>query len=273
MRDVMGGFAVATGLYFVSEALDRREAIGVLERVKSELTEVKEQPTEQPVEQPVVEPVETTPTPIPRPDDLDQPVDVPTPQPRPSDIDTPIAPDNVEFSFIRRQEGERLDGYIPEKNGKILGNSGVTISTGFDLGQHSESDLKGLPQDIIDKLKPYLGKTGQEAQKFLQQNPLRVTEGESIKIDSWNKKNKFDLLARRWKQKTGQDFSDLDRFKATTVASVAFQYGDLEKKTPNFWRYVTSGNWEQALSELRDFKDEHPSRRNREADLLEASLR
>jgi len=36
---------------------------------------------------------------------------------------------------------------------------------------------------------------------------------------------------------------------------------------------VTSGNWEQALNELRDFKDDYPSRRNREADLLEASLR
>lgn len=242
---------------------DREELLG---SIRETISNPRQRPSD--IDQPV-----DVPTPTPRPDDLNQPVNAPMPQPRPSDIDTPTAPDNVEFSFIRRQEGERLDGYIPEENGKVLGNSGVTISTGFDLGQHSESDLKGLPQDIIDKLKPYLGKTGQEAQNFLQQNPLRITEDESIKIDSWNKKTKFDLLARRWKQKTGQDFSNLDRYKATTVASVAFQYGDLEKKTPNFWRYVTSGDWEQALKELRNFKDKYPSRRNREADLLEASLR
>jgi GH24 family phage-related lysozyme (muramidase) len=56
------------------------------------------------------------------------------------------------------------------------------------------------------------------------------------------------------------------------VASVAFQYGDLSRRTPNFWRQVTSGDWDAALNNLRHFGDKYPTRRNKEADLLAKDL-
>jgi hypothetical protein len=54
----------------------------------------------------------------------------------------------------------------------------------------------------------------------------------------------------------------------TVVASVAFQYGDLSLRTPNFWQQVTTENWQAALANLQDFGDKYPTRRNKEADLL-----
>ena len=49
-----------------------------------------------------------------------------------------------------------------------------------------------------------------------------------------------------------------------------FQYGfeKPEVKVKNFWTQVTSGQWDKALSNLRDFKDDYGTRRNSEADLL-----
>lgn len=116
MRDVMGGFAVATGLYFVSEALDRREAISVLERVKSELSGAEEQPT-----------AEGIPTPMPRPDDLDQTVDVPMPQPRPDDLAAP-------------EEDRVLPLFVPED---------VQQDTGFMSSVDRVSKNLGIPSDEL----------------------------------------------------------------------------------------------------------------------------
>ena len=66
-------------------------------------------------------------------------------------------------------------------------------------------------------------------------------------------------------------FHDLSDECQTVVASVAFQYGRLEVATPNFWRQVTTGYWLAALENLRDFGDRYPTRRNKEADLLQGS--
>ncbi len=52
----------------------------------------------------------------------------------------------------------------------------------------------------------------------------------------------------------------------TVIASVAFQYGDLESRTPNFWKQVISGDWEAAEANLRNFGDNYGTRRVKEAD-------
>lgn len=73
----------------------------------------------------------------------------------------PIIEYNVDWGFIRNLEGFSNKGYVPtDKMGKAIGQSGVTIGTGFDLGQHSEQDLVniGVPNDLIQVLHPYLGK-------------------------------------------------------------------------------------------------------------------
>ena len=171
---------------------------------------------------------------------------------------------NIDWDFIGELEGKRiLNGYVPTtKNMK----SGVTIATGFDLGQRNEGDLSGLPKALIDKLKPYLGIKGAEAKEVA--GNLNITDPEAKIIDEFSHGEVLNDLRKKWKAKTGKSFDDLPMHKATVVASVRFQHGDLATKTPNFWRQTTTGDWQGATENLRNFQDEHPRRRNKEADYL-----
>jgi len=63
---------------------------------------------------------------------------------------------NIDFDFILKQEGFETQGYVPDAENS---NSGVTIASGFDLGARTIEDLKGLPETIVEKLKPFLGFT------------------------------------------------------------------------------------------------------------------
>src|SRR6056300_1160432 len=89
---------------------------------------------------------------------------------------------NIDWDFIGVKEGKRiLSGYVPKtKNMK----SGVTIATGFDLGQRNLSDLAGLPQDIIDILTPYLGIKGANAAEIA--SDLNVSDSQAKIIDEFS---------------------------------------------------------------------------------------
>lgn len=177
--------------------------------------------------------------------------------------------DNVDFDFILEQEGFKLKGYVPEPE---KSESGVTIASGFDLGARNLNDLKGLPQDIIDLLKPYLGLKKKAAEDKLKEKPLNVSKDQAKTINKFVKKKSLAQLSKAWKAKTGQEFSTLSKEKATVVASVAFQYGNLETETKNFWQQVTSGDWDGAYKNLLNFGDDYTSRRKREAEYLKPDL-
>jgi len=174
---------------------------------------------------------------------------------------------NIDWKFIEEREGNKLTGYVPNaKNSK----SGVTIASGFDLGARSLSDLSGLPEDVVTLLKPFLGFKGSEAQEMAKN--LKVSQKQAKTINEFAHKQAAENLASKWKAKTGQDFSELPKNKATVIASVAFQYGDLETKTPNFWRQVTEDDWGAAVKNLRDFGDDYDTRRKIEADFVESGM-
>ena len=175
---------------------------------------------------------------------------------------------NIDWNFISEREGKgRTTGYVPDAKGS---KSGVTIATGFDLGARSLNDLKGLPKELIEILKPFLGIKGAQAEEIA--GNLNITDSQSNIIDEFSKKEATDRLKAKWQSATGQSFDDLPKNEATVIASVAFQYGDLESQTPNFWRQVTGGDWDSALANLRSFGDKYPSRRNLEADYYLASF-
>lgn len=174
---------------------------------------------------------------------------------------------NIDFDFIAAMEGFELKGYVPDASGS---NSGVTIASGFDISQRSEGELLAmLGSELASKLIPYIGKTKFDAVEFLASHPLEVTKEEAEKINKAAHAQALDRLAIAWNECASCEFSSLPANKATAVASVAFQYGSLAKRTPNFWRQVTSGDWPGALSNLRNFGDKYSTRRNKEADLLE----
>ena len=170
---------------------------------------------------------------------------------------------NINWDFILEQEGFETTGYVPDaENSK----SGVTIASGFDLGARKLSDLKGLPEDIIALLTPFLGFTGAEASEIAPN--LKVSEDQAKIINEFAKSTELAKLKTKWQNATGTNFDDLPTEQATVLTSVAFQYGDLESRTPNFWKQTTSGDWVGAYKNLLNFGDRYESRRLNEAQLL-----
>ena len=182
--------------------------------------------------------------------------------------DTKVVAANVDFDFIKDREGYKKKMYVPKSAGKVLGKSGPTIASGFDLGQRNEADLKGLPPALVKKLKPYLGKKGSVADAYVRNNPLTLTTKEVDQINKFAKKQEINRLKDDWEAASNVAFEDLTKEQATVVASVAFQYGDLPSKAPTFWKHVTNDDWDKAEAELRNFGDKYTTRRTAEADYL-----
>ena len=64
--------------------------------------------------------------------------------------------------------------------------SGVTIGNGIDLKEKNRGYFEDMdvPANIIDKLQPYFGLQGQNAQNALNQNPLSLTEDEACQLSN-----------------------------------------------------------------------------------------
>ncbi len=177
----------------------------------------------------------------------------------------------IDFTFISRLEGSTLKGYVPDPDGS---QSGVTIASGFDIGQRSAEEIKeAFSLELADKLLPYVGKIRQEAADLLEDTPLEVTAEEETQIANYCNASAETKLKFEWSNSSSLvEFETLEDACQTVVASVAFQYGNLRTKTPNFWNQIISGDWHDALANLRHFGDKYPTRRNKEADLLEQWL-
>ena len=77
----------------------------------------------------------------------------------------------IDWDFIGGLEGKGANqGYVPSLN------SGVTIATGFDLKEKDRNFLTsiGLNTNLIDKLTPYLGISGAEAEEVAKN--LRLSD-------------------------------------------------------------------------------------------------
>ena len=165
---------------------------------------------------------------------------------------------DIDFDFISKLEGgQRLDAYVPAASNS---KSGVTVATGFDVGGRDEKDLKALklPDALIAKLEPYLGKTGKDAETFLKGQPLKIDKKEADLIDQVVKKKVEDTLIPAYdgaiKKRGGTaKFTDLIPEAQTVIASVHFQYQDLAGRTPDFWDLVVQMDFYGAIDELRDF--------------------
>ena len=183
------------------------------------------------------------------------------------------------FEFLRDVEGFKASGYVPQdRRGNPIENSGVTIATGLDLGQQDEDSLRrmNLSDELISIFRPYLGLKRGEAQRFLLDNPLRLTAEQATFVEESLMSHDFERMSDLWnstqREEDGIRWDQLDPEKQTVMLSVFRQYGNLPRRTPKFWRSATQGRWNDTVSELRNFGDEYKTRRNKEADLLEAAL-
>jgi len=175
---------------------------------------------------------------------------------------------NIDWSYIKEQEGFETTGYVPKNNdGSAMGHSGVTVASGFDLGSRTPESLKGLPTAIITKLKPFLGLKGDTAINKAAQ--LQLSNEEANIIDEWAKKDTVEALDKAWEQATGSSFKLLPKNKATPIADLVFNHGLEATKGYNFWKQVTSDDWKAAEKNLRNFGEANASlqaRRTRAAD-------
>jgi len=185
----------------------------------------------------------------------------------------------IDFEFIARIESNTCWGYVPDPDDS---KSGVTIACGFDLGQrsvkellntnfykHVKGDTAAINQKLVDKLAQYAGLKGEEAFKFLKQNPLKITEEENEAITKTAKLNMLQRLTDKWQSSDPLcNFWDLPEGWQTVIYSVFYQYGDLEKRTPNFWRQALNDDFVGAVCNLLDFGDRYQTRRQAEAVVL-----
>ena len=180
----------------------------------------------------------------------------------------------LDTNFLKKVEGFETNAYVPtdKKTKKALGNSGVTIASGIDLGQWSEKDLVNLkvPQPILNKLKPYLGKTKDSSIKFLDNNPLSLKEEDAVELNNIFKTHFAEKIANRFNKDSNIKFEDLPSEVQTPLISVGFQYGN-SMFNHNFWKQVTGGKWKDAYNNLMNYGDKYSTRRKKEAALLKSS--
>jgi len=181
-------------------------------------------------------------------------------------------PNNIDYKFLREREGgQKLFGYVPDSRDS---KSGVTVATGFDLGQRNVTDLVklNLSASLIEKLRPYLGAKKAEAADNLKKKPLMLTPSQANEIDKVVKSAHIKKVINNYNSKISDKetrFEDLPSGIQTAITSVSFQYGpNLQSSTPDFWDAVTKNNWNKTKEILNDFGDRYPSRRKLEADLI-----
>ena len=154
----------------------------------------------------------------------------------------------IDFSFISRLEGGR------------------------NVDDLKKIQLSGA---LIEKLTPYLGLIKIDAVNKLELAPLTISSQEADEIDEASKASATQRLMIRYDAaiKSDQDqFAELPPEAQTVIASVAFQYGDLATRTPLFWQAVINQDWSKTVAILNDFHDAYPTRRRKEAELLQTIL-
>jgi hypothetical protein len=204
----------------------------------------------------------------------------------------------VDFGILGKKEGGQWTrGYIPlHGNAQYTGvsqwneqslpvqRSGVTIATGFDIGQWSVHDLAKLSisEALRAKLRPFTAPlVGRPAALKLQANQgLTISKMEADEIDAAvPKKVLADFVSayEKERQRVGgkRPFVDLPEAICTAMFSFAYQYGadwgPSRKGTVDFaqayWAHITSQDWRKAIAVLRSYS-QHQRRRQHEADLI-----
>lgn len=86
----------------------------------------------------------------------------------------------INGATIQQAKSNPLQGYVlTSQDGKVIEDSGIRIGP-LDLKFESIKSLNEykLPQELVQKLQPYLGLSGQQASSLVQQKPLILSPQE-----------------------------------------------------------------------------------------------
>lgn len=177
---------------------------------------------------------------------------------------------DIDFSVISKLEGgQQLTGYVPVDKGKVIGQSGVTVATGVDLGQWSLSDIKKLelPLELIKKIEPCLGRKKESALDIIADKPLELTKEEADILDKQIYKQIFIRVEELYNSSGFVQFQDLPSQAQTVIASVAMNrgpaFGRLGGAWSTLWDYFLNGEWAKARKMLSTFPHDNTGLKNR----------
>lgn len=174
----------------------------------------------------------------------------------------------VNFTFLGTVEGgQRLYGYVPVSGGVVAQQSGMTIATGFDVGQFSAREISGFGfvGDVAQRLLPFAatkheGKTAATvlAEIVAMRVPVpALTRAEAENVDELVKGAFVAAAANNWnedRQAGVPAYAQLPIPWQTVIVSRFFQQGryiDL-RRTPirGFWNAAIQGQWDAAATAL-----------------------
>lgn len=193
-------------------------------------------------------------------------------------------------SFLSTVEGPcQTTGYIPchirtggtanYKGGpkperyQAMGASGVTIATGCDLGQTSESLLceYGLDPLIAGIFGPYFGKKRDAAIEILHRYPLVISPAAASQTDQAVHRGYLDRFVRpAFESDSGHSFDAIPREAQAAIMSICFQkgIGGTRRDAPKTWKLLCALDWSGAANELIYGFRQYASRRGAEGQLL-----
>ena len=187
---------------------------------------------------------------------------------------------SINFDFIKNflgpLEGAGVTrGYVPcDKAGRPLGVSGVTIGTGVDLGQQTALGLldMGVPFELVDKLRPYIGLKKQAAVDALKIQPLTLTSAEVKALDDAVIGRYVKNIAAHYdKHNPHQPFAAIPSPAQAVTVSILYQRGlGFCTKNPGWWAPMLAGDWKAAAAWLCDPANGggYHSRRKSEGEIL-----
>ncbi len=197
-------------------------------------------------------------------------------------VDQPEVRDEDRFAYIAKLEGDQwLRGYVPfkGKTGIVAGQSGMTVASGFDLGQWSKDELKGLglPSDVFAQVLPFSAplhfkklKKLQVAEKVGKTAPVPVLGKPSADLcDGAVFDREMKRAIAKWDGNKSDNVPSFRKLPSAwqTVWLSFFYYLDLV----NFVDLAVVGQWQAAIQALRTgttYKD----RTTQEANLLPTKL-
>lgn len=187
------------------------------------------------------------------------------------------------YPQLKLLEDDRTTGYVPKKDGKVIGTSGVTIGMGLDLGAHSKADLTGMgiPTEIVTALEPYLGLKTDKAVNKLAAAPLTLTEAQVETINKKVKGSKYDKIKDKFKDRVGRSLEDEDDNVRQAIVLAGFNLGESgllgEKTATNFAKQLKDKKYTEAAANLKTWKESDvrglKARRRAEGDLLGGTIK
>ena len=177
------------------------------------------------------------------------------------------------LQFLIQEEGFKPRTYIPKKDGKAIGNSGLTFGVGIDIGQMNTKEFlnMGLPKEFQESLLPYVGKKGAEAlavEKELGHYTLPTDVAMNISRQKINKST--DRMRNKYK-----NYDELPYQQQAVGLSLLHNFGDSSLDFGTM-KSVMGGDLKSGIERLRNADEwKNPelfARRNREADLLQSLI-